>query len=141
MVEKVASSLSTASRVPIQPRSRALAVDMRYRPILVGEVRWATIGRSVSWKLSGGNMWSDVVTKVSKNRHVCRAIKRRAAASGSVAGRRPAIFGGRPTPSATAGETNQITANAVASGQAPRPQTRLTATAAAPMKSAPTIRR
>ena len=55
---KVASSRSTASTVPSQPKSRAVTTDRRYRPILVGEVRWATAGTGSSWKLSGGSMWS-----------------------------------------------------------------------------------
>ena len=66
---------------PIQPKSRALAAESRYRPILVGEVRWASTGAGSSWKLSGGSMWSAAVTKVSKNRQVRRAISRRAWAS------------------------------------------------------------
>ena len=52
--------------VPAQPKSRALTADSRYRPRLVGEVRWASTGRGSSWKLSGGSIWSSAVTKVSK---------------------------------------------------------------------------
>ena len=40
----VASSRSTVSSVPIQPKSRAATTDSRYSPRLVGEVRWATTG-------------------------------------------------------------------------------------------------
>ena len=46
------------SGVPIQPKSRAVTVASRYRPILVGDVRCATTGCGSSWKLSGGRQWS-----------------------------------------------------------------------------------
>ena len=76
MVASVASRRSTASSVPIQPKSRAAAVDSSKRPILVGDVRWATTGFGSSWKLSGGSMLSAAVTNVSKKRQVRRAISR-----------------------------------------------------------------
>ncbi len=66
MVASVDSSRSTASTVPTQPRSRAETIDSRYRPRLVGEVRWASTGLGSSWKLSGGSMLSAGVTNVSK---------------------------------------------------------------------------
>ncbi len=55
IVSDVASSRSTVSHVPIQPRSCAATVDSRYRPMFVGDVRCATTGLGVSWKLSGGS--------------------------------------------------------------------------------------
>ena len=45
--------------------------------MFVGEVRWATTGFGSSWKLSGGSAWSSDPTKVSKKRHVRRAVRRR----------------------------------------------------------------
>ena len=62
----VASRRSSASSVPIQPKSRAAATESRYRPILVGEVRLAMTAFGTSWKLSGGSMLCLGVTKVSK---------------------------------------------------------------------------
>src|SRR5947207_2540507 len=47
--------------------------------MLVGEVRKATTGTGSSWKLSGGSQCSCSVTKVSKKRHVLRAVCRRKA--------------------------------------------------------------
>ena len=47
--------------------------------MLVGEVREATSGTGSSWKLSGGSQLSRAVTKVSKNRQVLRAVRRRKA--------------------------------------------------------------
>ena len=93
MVASVASSRSAASVVPSQAKSRAAAAERRYRPRLVGEVRWASAGAGSSWKLSGGSMWSAAVTKVSKNRQVRRAISRRAWASAADTDIRPAIPG------------------------------------------------
>ena len=78
MVASVASSRSAASVVPSHAKSRAVATERRYRPRLVGEVRWASAGTGSSWKLSGGSMLSAAVTKVSKNRQVRRAISRSA---------------------------------------------------------------
>ncbi len=34
--------------------------------MFVGEVRWATVGSGISWKLSGGRAWSSAPMKVSK---------------------------------------------------------------------------
>ena len=81
MVASVASSRSTISSVPIQPKSRAVTVASRYMPMFVGEVRCATTGLGSSWKLSGGRAWSSGPTNVSKNRQVRRAIRRSAATS------------------------------------------------------------
>jgi hypothetical protein len=49
--------------------------------MFVGDVRCATTGLGVSWKLSGGKAWSSGVTNVAKYRHVRRAINRSAPAS------------------------------------------------------------
>ena len=108
--------------------------------MLVGEVRWATTGSGTSWKLSGGSMWSAGVTKVSKKRHVCLAIRRRVWASASASGRRAMTRRDWLAQRATAGEANQTTAKATASGQVPRPQTEATAIAATPMTITPAIR-
>ena len=165
MVVSVASSLSTASLVPIQPKSRALATDSRYRPRLVGDVRWAISGTGSSWKLSGGSMLSPTVTKVSKNRHVRRAVRRSARASATLTGNcpaitgdrlaqraipgtaaqsaangRPAVVGGKLAHSAMAGDRIHNAAKGAASSQIePPPKTAILA-AASPSTSAPAMR-
>src|SRR4029079_9384755 len=116
MVVSVASSRSTASSVSIQPKSRADATDSRYRPMLVGDVRWAAAGSGASWKLSGGRLLAPNVTKASKKRHVFRATRRKLCASVLASGRRPATRGDKLALSATAGETNQPPANGAAKG-------------------------
>ena len=98
-----------------------LAVDRRYRPRLVGEVRCASAGTGSSWKLSGGSMWSAAVTKVSKNRQVRRAISRRACASASDTDIRPALRGGRLVQRAIAGEAIHRAASGTARGHVPCP--------------------
>ena len=45
--------------------------------MFVGDVRGATMGAGVSWKLSGGSQFSPALTNVSKKRHVWRAVLRR----------------------------------------------------------------
>ena len=74
--------------------------------MLVGDVRWATAGSGISWKLSGGSIWLAGVTKVSKNRQVCLAIRRRTRASASASGRWATIWGDRLAQSATAGDAS-----------------------------------
>ena len=108
--------------------------------MLVGDVRWAATDSGASWKLSGGSMLSAGVTKVSKKRHVCLAIRRRAQVSASASGRQARIRGDRLAQSATAGDTNQAMANAAATGQVACPQSQATAIAAAPMTNVPAIR-
>src|SRR2546422_11690979 len=93
-----------ASSVPTQPKSRAATVDSRYSPMLVGDVRCATTGLGVSWKLSGGNAWSSGPTNVAKNRHVRRATNRRARASAAERGWVGAVLRGTLIQRATAGE-------------------------------------
>ncbi len=129
MVASVASSRSTASSVPSHAKSRAAAVERRYRPILVGEVRWASAGTGSSWKLSGGSMWSAAVTKVSKNRQVRRAISRRAWASAADTDIWPASGGGRLAQRAIAGEAIHRAASGTARGHVPCPDSRATSTA------------
>jgi len=109
--------------------------------MLVGDVRWATTGSGISWKLSGGSMWSAGVTKVSKKRQVRLAMRRRAWASASASGRWAPIRGDRLAQKATAGEANQATANTDATGHVPHPLNHATAIAEAPMTTAPDIRR
>ena len=53
MVASVASSRSTISSVPIQPKSRAVTVASRYIPMLVGEVRCATTGLGIVLEVVG----------------------------------------------------------------------------------------
>ena len=54
MVVRVASILEASSPVAMKPRSWAARVAKRPMPMFVGDVRWATRGSGVSWKLSGG---------------------------------------------------------------------------------------
>src|SRR6266702_2559847 len=119
MVDSVASRCSAASVVPSQERSRAVAVERRYRPRLVGDVRWASAGTGSSWKLSGGSMLSAAVTKVSKNRQVRRAISRSAWASAVDTDMRPAILGDWLVQRATTGEAIHNADSGKASGLVP----------------------
>src|SRR3989442_6559153 len=121
-----------ASSVPTQPKSRAATVDSRYSPMFVGDVRCATTGLGVSWKLSGGNAWSSGPTNVSKNRHVRRATKRRAHASAAESGWVGAVLRGTLIHRATAGDTAHSIRKGSAAGQAPgRPHPTAPAAAAA----------
>ena len=54
MVVRVASILSARTSVAMKPRSWAASVASSPIPMFVGEVRWATRGSGVSWKLSAG---------------------------------------------------------------------------------------
>jgi len=108
---------------------------------LVGDVRWAATDSGASWKLSGGSMLSAGVTKVSKKRHVCLAIRRRAQVSASASGRQARIRGDRLAQKRDRrghkpgdGERPQPPA------RLPVPRARLTAIAAAPMTNVPAIR-
>src|SRR6185369_13598927 len=121
MVARVASRRSTDSSVPIQPKSRAAAVDRSKSPILVGDVRWAMTGLGSSWKLSGGSMLSDAVTKVSKKRQVRRAISLSDVASAPEIASVPASTGGTLTHRAIAGEISQARMKGAVIGIAPRP--------------------
>ena len=136
MVASVASSRSTISSVPIQPKSRAVTVASRYIPMFVGEVRWATTGAGSSWKLSGGSAWSAGVTKVSKKRQVRRAMSRSAVVSRSDSCSATDSRGGRLTQRATSGDRSQRPTNGVAiqaaSGFATRTRTAATAASATP---------
>src|SRR5271169_6831810 len=107
--------------------------------MFVGDVRCATTGSGISWKLSGGNILSADVTNVSKKRQVRLAMRRRARASVSASGRRAPIRGDRLAQKATAGEANQATANADATGHVPNPINHARAIATAPMTTAPDI--
>ena len=59
--------------------------------MLVGEVRSASFGSGVSWKLSGGRWWLSAVTKSSKKRQVIRATRRRSPASSAETCRRSSV--------------------------------------------------
>src|SRR6266481_1352719 len=52
--------------------------------MLVGEVRAATVGVGISWKLSGGSQISKEDTKVSKKCQVLRAVRPRKASCSAV---------------------------------------------------------
>ena len=65
-VENVRSSRSTMSEVRTNPKSCAASVDSKPSPMLVGEVRRASMGPGYSWKLSGGRWWLSAFTNVSK---------------------------------------------------------------------------
>src|SRR2546425_782450 len=104
--------------------------------MLVGDVRCATTGLGVSWKLSGGNAWSWGPTNVGKNRHVRRATNRRARASAAERGWVGAVLRGTLIQRATAGEAAHRTKKGSAAGQASgRPHA--TATAAATASATP----
>ncbi len=51
---RVASIRSMSPAVVMNPRSWAASVESSPMPMLVGEVRCATRGSGVTWKLSGG---------------------------------------------------------------------------------------
>ena len=105
--------------------------------MLVGDVRCATVGAGASWKLSGGSQLSSGVTKVSKYRHVRRAVRRRAWASASEIAARLSGAGGRLIHRATAGEISQSATMGAAAGHAPRPNSSVTIRAARATPSAP----
>ena len=67
-------------------------------------------------------MLSPGVTKVSKNRHVRRAIRRRSSASAGASASRPAAVGARLLHSATAGAASQQSAIGTITGQGGRSQ-------------------
>src|SRR5438093_7616556 len=141
IVSSVASRRSTVSSVPTQPKSRAATVDNRYSPMFVGDVRCATIGLGVSWKLSGGNAWSSAPTNVAKNRHVRRATRRRSRASAADSGRVGAVLRGTLIQRATAGDAIHRSSQGSAAGQASgRPHAPATAAAEA-SATPPPIRR
>src|SRR5713226_360998 len=104
--------------------------------MFVGDVRCATTGLGVSWKLSGGNAWSSGPTNVAKNRHVRRAIDRRARTSSDESGWVTAVLRGTLIHRATAGDTAHSIRKGSAAGQASgRPHA--TATDAAPASATP----
>src|SRR5687767_3818143 len=86
--------------------------------MFVGEVRCATTGLGVSWKLSGGNAWSSGPTNVAKNLHVRRAIKRRARASAGASDGMPDALLGMLIQRATAGDAIHSTSHGKAAGHA-----------------------
>src|SRR6185503_8286477 len=84
--------------------------------MLVGEVRWATVGLGSSWKLSGGRKASSGPTNVSKKRQVRRAVERRIWRSEAVRVCAGDGRGGRLTHRAASGESAHAMANGAASG-------------------------
>ena len=105
----------------------------------MGEVRCATAGFGSSWKLSGGNMWSAAVTKVSKKRQVRRAIRRSARASAAETDTRPATSGERLVQRAMAGAASQAITNGAATSQASLPTQPTTIAATTAMATPPLI--
>src|ERR1700674_145658 len=86
--------------------------------MLVGDVRCATTGAGSSWKLSGGRKCSAATTKVSKNRHVRRAVTRSirtVAAHGDIA---PAVRTGTLIRCASQGDNVHRITSGVATGHA-----------------------
>ena len=109
--------------------------------MLVGDVRWATTGVGVSWKLSGGSALCSGVTKVVKYRHVRRATSRSARASAAESGAARTVVPGRLTQRATSGDSAQSapTGNAIGNASARRHTT--AATTAAASATPPAMRR
>ena len=89
--------------------------------MFVGDVRCATTGLGVSWKLSGGKAWSSGPTNVAKYRHVRRAINRSAPASASVSGSVAAMVRGRLIQRATAGAATHSSEKGQRGGPGLRP--------------------
>ena len=58
MLVRVASTRSNSSSVWMKPKSCAASVASSPMPMLVGEVRCATLCSGTSWTLSGGRPWS-----------------------------------------------------------------------------------
>ena len=141
MVSNVASRRSTASTVPSQPKSRAATTDSRYNPRFVGDVRCATTEVGSSWKLSGGSAWSAGPTNVAKNRHVRRAISRRARASPGDSALARSGRRGKLIQRAARGDAAQSSRNGSAMGQASGRLHATAAAAAAASATPPLIRR
>src|SRR5690606_37937057 len=77
----------------------------------------ARTGLGVSWKLSGGNIWSLSVTKVSKKRQVRRAVSRNDATVDAETRSSAACARGRLIHHATAGPASHNSAKGKTSGQ------------------------
>ncbi len=108
-----------SSSIPSQPKSRAATVDKRYMPRFVGDVRRATSPFGSSWKLSGGNAWFSGPTKVSKKRHVRRAILRSMIASALAKGTARVSGWGALTARTITGEKAQSTMKGAATATPP----------------------
>ena len=76
-VSSVASRRASSSDVLIQPKRPAQATLSRYKPMLVGDVRCASMSCGVICRLSGGRWLSAAVTQRSKYFQVSRAMSRR----------------------------------------------------------------
>ena len=109
--------------------------------MFVGDVRCATTGLGVSWKLSGGKAWSPGPTNVVKNRHVRRAINRSARASASDRGSAGVALRGMLIQRATAGDTTHRQRNTDAVGHASGRTQTTTADAATASTTPPPMRR
>jgi hypothetical protein len=72
-VSNTRSNRVAVSSRSMKPRSWALTVASSCSPMLVGEVRIATTGAGLSWKLSGASQWVRSVTKRSKKLQWSRA--------------------------------------------------------------------
>ena len=143
MVARVASSRSTAS---------ALADPAKVARARHGQQVEAEIGRrgalaprparGVSWKLSGGSMLEAAETKVSKNRQVRRAIRRRFLASGcrQRTTRRQGAWVSWPT-RPRRGKRSRRRRRPRRRAMFHGPRSRTAATLAAPITTAPAMRR
>src|SRR3989442_15566688 len=109
--------------------------------MLVGEVRWATTGCGVSWKLSGGNPLLSAATNVVKYLHVRRATRRRIRTSpgGNATGR--AAMPGTLTQRAIAGDRAQSVNNGHATRHAPGDPHSITTAPAMARRRPPAMRR
>src|SRR5688572_10412446 len=87
-------------------------------PRFVGDVRCATSPFGSSWKLSGGKECSSALTKISKKRHVRRAILRNVLRSAAVKGVARESGRGALTALTIAGENAQSRRKGAANGHA-----------------------
>ena len=133
MVASVASSRSTISSVPIQPKSRAVTVASRYIPMFVGEVRCATTGRGIVLEVVGRQpvvLGPDEGLEEPPGPAGGQAERRRCRRP--TAAPRPISAGGRLTHRATSGDSSHRTMNgaAIQAALGFRTRTRTAATAA-----------
>ena len=109
--------------------------------MFVGDVRCATTGLGVSWKLSGGRAWSSGPTNVEKKRQVRRATNRRAWASASVNGSVWEARQGKLIDRATAGDMAHSSRKGAATGKACGRNHAMAAAATTARATPPPIRR
>src|SRR2546429_9408237 len=110
-------------------------------PLFGGEARCPTAGFGSSWNLWGGRACSSGPTNVAKNRHVRRAINRRARASPDDSGVVLAVSRGGLIHRATAGDAAHSSSKGSATDQASARPHATTAAAATASLTRPPIRR